>query len=111
MVFLRAAGDASVPPALRVDVRLCYNKHAAAQGSELAVKDRITVSAAELTELGFSMHGWPDGPRVVREAILDTCLCLRQQEYRRMDDELASTAPPRKRCKGQELPASEKEKA
>ena len=35
---------------------------------------RAAVHSLELTELGFCMLGWKDGPRTVMSALIDTCM-------------------------------------
>ena len=69
---------AEQPPAVRIDVRVKYHPAGAVSTAatslvELPPSARVTVSTAEITELGFSMHGWPEGPEVVHAAMLQAC--------------------------------------
>ena len=94
---------AEQPPALRVDVRLkyhpaCADSEVASPAAALAASKRVTVSTAEITELGFSMHGWPEGPEVVHEAMLQACCDTTQSESRAPEEE-AIIAAAAKRLK------------
>jgi hypothetical protein len=61
LVWLRCR-SAEPPPALRMDFLL----HRPAAG-------QVAVHTLELTELGFSMLAWQDGPRYVFGALMESC--------------------------------------
>jgi hypothetical protein len=60
--WLRAISSEPIP-ALRVDFLVGH-----------AAPGRATVRSLELTELGFCMLGWKEGPRLVMGALLESCL-------------------------------------
>ena len=56
------AGARGAPPAVRMDFLV-----------RRVAPGRARVHTLELTELGFSLLGWKEGPRVVLGAVLESC--------------------------------------